>query len=253
MAGLSLYAKLINSRLLHVFWQIVDWLYPPHCCKCGLLGFRICPECWGSIQKMDKNICIRCGDVLNSNKYRICERCHANPPMYAELKSFAQYQGSISFAVQSIKYKRDFGLVEVFISPLKEIIAKSQWQADFICPVPLGVKRKLERGYNQAALIAYWLALDIGLPYMPEALLRVKETTSQVGLGIKEREQNVQHAFSSIAKLVNGRSFIVVDDVATTGATINACAQALLSGGAKRVYGLTIARAIRLEDQIYSI
>jgi len=199
---------------------------------------------------MDKNTCSCCGDVITSSGFRICERCHTNPPVYTELKSFAQYQGSVSFAVQSIKYKRDFGLVEVFVPPLKAIIAKSRWQADFICPVPLGVKRKLERGYNQVALLAFWLALETGLPFMPEVLQRIKETSSQVGLGIKEREQNVEHAFSSVSELANGRTFIIVDDVATTGATINACAKALINGGAKRVYGLTIARAIRLENQL---
>ncbi len=112
-----------------------------------------------------------------------------------------------------------------------------------VVPVPLGVARKKERGYNQASLLAYPLALRFNLAYRPKALWRVRETKSQVSLNRQERQKNVSEAFKAGAKLVNEKTILVIDDVTTSGATLDACAVALLKAGAKKVYGLTLARA----------
>lgn len=253
MAGINVSRKIINSRSLHAFWQIIDWIYPPACCSCNILGSRICLDCWNSIRLIHGETCIRCGDVVENKNTSICQRCSMIPPLYTQLKSFAFYEGAISSAVQSIKYKRNFGLVEVFILPLMQIILDSGWDASIICPVPLSEKRKRERGYNQTSLLAYWLGLESGIECSTHLLTRTKNTSSQVGLSREEREANVKDAFTAKNGISKGKTIIVVDDVATTGATLNACAQALLNCGAKQVYGLTIARATRLADKIQSI
>jgi ComF family protein len=117
------------------------------------------------------------------------------------------------------------------------------WQIDAVIPVPLGVARLQERGYNQAILIARPLALRIGKPLMSNSLIRVRETRTQVGLSYIQRRDNVANAFWADAQSVGNLNVLLVDDVATSSATLNACAQALLGAGSQAVYCLTLARA----------
>jgi ComF family protein len=118
------------------------------------------------------------------------------------------------------------------------------WTVDLVVPVPLGMRRLKERGYNQVGLIARPLALAMRLAYAPSALCRVRETRSQVGLTRAERHDNVHGAFQAAQRLVNGRKVLLMDDVATTGATLASCAEALCASGAQDVFALTVARAL---------
>jgi ComF family protein len=118
------------------------------------------------------------------------------------------------------------------------------WEIDVIVPVPLGVARQKERGYNQAALIARPVALETGWAYRPKALSRVRETKTQVGLSIEERRMNVGGAFKAEGEGVAGKNVLLIDDVLTTGSTMEACAAALIEAGAAKVFGLTLARAL---------
>jgi ComF family protein len=146
-------------------------------------------------------------------------------------------------AIHRLKYRRDIALGEVLARPMIECFQSVGWQVDLVTPVPLGVARYAERGYNQAALLARPLALSCGLRYASQALIKIKDTRSQVGLGIEQRRENVAGAFMAQNRFVEGRSVLVVDDVTTSGATLEACAVALMSAGAKMVYCLTLARA----------
>jgi ComF family protein len=142
-----------------------------------------------------------------------------------------------------LKYKGDIALGDVFARPLASQLLSYGWPVNLIVPVPIGVARKSERGYNQAALIAWPVALCAGIAYRPNALKKVRETRSQVGLPASERRTNVAEAFQADPKTVRGKSVLIMDDVTTSGATIEACTNALLSAGANQVYGLTLARA----------
>jgi ComF family protein len=146
--------------------------------------------------------------------------------------------------VHQLKYKRNVALGEFFSRQLIGCLAQLDWGVEVIIPVPLGIARLAERGYNQAALLARPLALGMGVAYRPNSLERIKETRSQVDLNAMERKQNVAGAFHARPELVRGRSVMLVDDVATTGATLDACAAALLAGGAISVYALTLTRAV---------
>ena len=109
---------------------------------------------------------------------------------------------------------------------------------------PTRKNRLKERGYNQVGLVARPLAYRLGLRYEPDALWKVRETRSQVGLTVSQRRQNVQNAYQADPKVVLGKSILIMDDVATTGSTISACTEALLAAGAQKIYVLTIARAL---------
>jgi len=151
--------------------------------------------------------------------------------------------GPLRDAIHALKYKRDIGLGEELALHLIELFKKQNWQIDMVAPVPLGKERLEERGYNQSHYIALPIALSCGLAYKPDAIKRIRNTSSQVGLNIKERLQNVQGAFWGNTKRLKGKSILLIDDVTTTGATIQACAQACLQAQAVNVYGLTVARA----------
>jgi ComF family protein len=158
------------------------------------------------------------------------------------LRSWAIYGGNLRNALHRLKYKHDIALGDLFARALVECYLELGWQADLIAPVPLGLARLNERGYNQAALLARPLALALALPYRPNAVKRVRETHSQVNLSTQERLANVHDAFGAQRNLVAGRAVLMVDDIATTGATLNSCASALVAAGARNVYALTVAR-----------
>jgi len=119
---------------------------------------------------------------------------------------------------------------------------------DMLIPVPLSPKRLKERGYNQVALVARPLAYELDLEYAPNALCKSRETRSQVGLTISQRRENVSQAYQADSSAVKRKSILLIDDVATTGSTIQSSTAALLSAGASEVYVLTIARALSHHD-----
>lgn len=153
------------------------------------------------------------------------------------------HQGPLRLAIHSLKYQRNVGLAEALSIHLIDLLDRLGWTVDLVVPVPLAAQRRMERGYNQANLLAFPLALARRLPYSNRALHRIRETRTQVGLTSEERQSNVKDAFIAESKIVKRKFVLVIDDVATTGATQEACARALLSAGASTVYGLTLARA----------
>ena len=127
-------------------------------------------------------------------------------------------------------------------------IQKLNWSLDIITSVPLSLVRFKERGYNQATLLARPIALYMNIPFSSKILLRTRETRTQVGLSVLERKENMDGAFTARHELVQGKNVLVVDDVATSGATLNACAKALIDEGASNVYGFSLARAVFLPN-----
>jgi ComF family protein len=142
-----------------------------------------------------------------------------------------------------LKYKRDISLGIILARPIIDLFSTLKWEIDVIVPVPLGVARMRERGYNQSALLARPLAMSTGIKYRPRALTRVRETTTQVGLTVPQRRENVRNAFRSLCGEVEGKSVLVIDDVMTSGATLESCATALMKSGAANLFALTLARA----------
>jgi ComF family protein len=126
---------------------------------------------------------------------------------------------------------------------LETVCARECWQITMISAVPLGRRRRLRRGYNQAELIAQVLANRIRTPYCGQALRRTRETRSQVGLDPHDRQLNVHNAFAASSELVSGQDVLLVDDLVTTGATMNSCLQAVLDAGARGAYGISVASA----------
>ena len=143
-----------------------------------------------------------------------------------------------------MKYRGNIALGESIAAQMTEFVRSLHWPAEIMIPVPLAKKRLIERGYNQVALVARPLAYQLKLKYEPDALRKMRETRSQVGLDASQRAANVHEAYQANPDLVKGKHALMMDDVATTGSTISACTAALLSAGVQEVYVLTIARAL---------
>jgi predicted amidophosphoribosyltransferase len=165
-------------------WAVLDWLFPPFCVNCQKIGYEICPACWDSIERLTpSHTCPICGKANLHGK--ICAECRKQSPTFDQLKSWARYQGAARNIVTGIKYQRRLGLVPLLTPAMAEAIRAWGIHADLMTPVPLGKKRLHERGYNQADLIAKPVAKMLALPYSPNALSRIRETRSQVGLNAR--------------------------------------------------------------------
>jgi len=160
------------------------------------------------------------------------------------MRSWAVFDSPIQNALHAMKYRRNIGLGESIAIQMVDFVRSLNWPIEIAIPVPLGKKRLIERGYNQVALVARPLTFRLGLKYESDALQKVRETRSQVGLTVSQRHENVQNVYWADTNIVKGKSILIMDDVATTGSTISACTEALLSAGVREIYVLTIARAL---------
>jgi competence protein ComFC len=174
----------------------------------------------------------------------LCTICIDSYPPYAALRSWVVFEGPIRQALHSLKYRRNVALGDTLAHYLAEYVRKLGWRADMVVPVPLGRQRLKERGYNQAGLLAMPLSITQNWYYSPQVVVRVRETRSQVGLSAIERRENLSDAFHADSAGVAGKVILLMDDVATTGATLAACSHAIMKAGAKSVYALTLARAL---------
>ena len=206
---------------------LLDLLYPPRCINCGRVDTPWCAVCQENFRQLP---------LVNPVAAR---QLH---PMQA-VATTAIHDGQLQHMIHALKYEN-----ATYLAPsLGERLAKQaqieRWAVDGVISVPLHMTRYRERGYNQAKLLADEVAGLLGLPSLDGALLRDSFTRSQVGLGKAERQQNVAGAFHAVPHLVEGHRLILVDDVLTTGSTLQACATALIAGGAAAVYGLTVTTA----------
>jgi competence protein ComFC len=223
------------------FWSGFDWLFPPRCGGCGKEGGRWCNQCAGSVQLITPPVCPVCG--VKQQVEKICEDCIASRYSFTALRSWAAYTGPLRQAILRLKYYRDIAMGEILARPMISMLEKINWPVDTVVPVPASLARLKERGYNQVSLLARPISLGLQISYRSQALRKVRETRSQVGLRAEERCQNVKDVFSAETKFVMGRTVLVIDDLTTTGSTIEECSKALFHAGARQVFGLTLARS----------
>jgi len=129
-------------------------------------------------------------------------------------------------------------------APVADFVTGLKWEPEMVIPIPLSRQRLSERGYNQAGVVGRPLCMALNLAYMPRALSRDRDTRTQVGLMGPERRENVRDAFRARAALVEGKTVLLLDDVATTGATLSSAADSLREGGARRILAVTLGRAL---------
>ena len=229
-----------------LYWGLIDILFPPRCSGCGQWGVRFCDLCMNNVICIEEPICIICGEPVKSQVQEMCLRCSSTSRNFDGIRSWAHYQGSLQKAIQKLKYQKDIGLANILVKPLITLFMEMNWKIDLITAVPLDQVKLTRRGYNQAALISKPIARFTGIPYHQKALTKRYPNKPQVGLSEEERLFNVMDVFVSSPEKVTGKTVLVVDDVVTTGATMDACSVALKASGAQAVYGISLARSLRL-------
>jgi ComF family protein len=228
----------------------------PGCAACGVpldrpLDGPVCPACWAAVRPITPPACDACGDPLPSWRVisqarAVCARCRRTPRAVDRSRAVGVYDGALRAIIHAFKYDGRRGLAGPLAARMALAGAALLEGADCVVPVPLHRRRRRARGYNQAADLAARLPLPI-----VAALARPRATSPQAGLPAARRHANVRNAFalrtgwiSRRAPAVRGRVVVLVDDVATTGATLEACARVLKAAGAREVRALTAARVV---------
>lgn len=220
--------------------KTLDLIFPPQCVRCQTFGKLICDFCAAKMERADPPRCEVCWTVRTGG--RVCRRCAMSPPTFAGLRSAYDYGGPAREVVLALKFRGLSSIAPLMASAMAERFLEWGESVSAIVPVPLAGGRRRGRGYDQADLLAKELAHLVDVPCESRALRRSRATQAQaLQPGEAARRRNVRDAFEPGERPVAGR-VLLVDDVATTGATLDACARVLQSRGAQPVYALTFAR-----------
>ena len=229
----------------------LDAVYPPTCLACRAATEAhgaLCPRCWSAIRLIERPFCERLGTPFERNlgEGLISPQAMADPPVFARARAVARFEdGPARTLAHRLKYSDRGELAPPIARWMARAGADLLADADLLAPIPLHPLRLWRRRFNQAALLAREISRQSGKPRDLGALLRVKATQSQVGLSRAQRADNVQGAFRvAEGAAVRARKIVLVDDVLTSGATVNAASRALLRAGAARVDVLVFARVV---------
>lgn len=233
------------------------WFFPPRSIATGehLAGpGQLEPEIWAKLHFIMAPYCRRCGVPLDPADYidleaeQDCAACIADPPIFGAARAALVYDDVSRGVVLRLKHSGDRSGLKLMARWMAAAAPDLVARADLITPVPLHYARLVSRGYNQSLHLAAALARLSGKPLAAHPIKRARATPSQAGRSVSARRRNVAGAFriSTLAgRAVKQRSILLVDDVYTTGATVEACARALLKAGASRVDVATLARVAR--------
>jgi ComF family protein len=243
-------AAVTRLAIRDVASAVAGLFFPARCHVCdrvidGITRVPVCDACWNAISPFPAGaLCRICGlpGPAELSVYE-CELCVKHPPHFSIARSLGEYGGVLRELLHLLKYNGMEPVGRRLGECLAEIADTSFRECEAVIAVPLDPARQRTRGYNQAERIARSLARCINLPLLPgSALRRVRSTSTQIGLTREERRANMRDAFAADRALVADRRLLLIDDVMTTGATIDACAIALRSAGAREVMVLTVAR-----------
>jgi ComF family protein len=230
-----------TARFFAEAWRLaLDLLYPPRCALCHKHGSFLCDPCRLDLPKADGPRCRVCWLPWDG---RFCPACDSHPLALDAIRSPFRYESGVRTLVHQFKFRNFSALAEALAGPMAVVASDSALAADLIVPVPLSGHNQRNRGYNQAGLLAREIGKYLGLP-VAEALRRPHSARPQsLTQDAAARRRNVEGVFSlRRGASIESRRVLLVDDVATTGATLDACARALRLAGAEGVSAVTFAR-----------
>lgn len=231
-----------------------DLAFPPVCLACRRAvadDGAVCGACWSAIRFIERPFCERLGTPFATDlgsEALVSPAAVADPPVYARARAVARYDdGPARRLIHRLKYGDRLELARTMGAWMARAGDELLVEADLLVPIPLHRLRLLARRFNQSAALAAMISRRCGVPVEVAALRRVRHTAPQVGLSRSQRAINLQGAFKVAAEerpMIEGRAIVLVDDVATSGATLNAASRALLRAGARRVDALVFARVV---------
>lgn len=222
----------------------LNLLFPPSCLNCQAPGRWLCRPCREALATISAPVCNRCGMPPPVGQASACLQCQHNPLLAIDLiRSAAYFEDSpLRPAIHALKYQGRKVVAQELAEIMAEACERFGLAADVIMPVPLHQSRLRKRGFNQSELLARGLSVLKSIPLDTKSLIRSRPTQSQMELSAAERHENVKDAFEC-CRPVAGLTVLLIDDVCTTGSTLDYCATALKANQAKAVMGLTLARA----------
>jgi ComF family protein len=233
---------------------LLDIFFPPLCMACRKRvrePHALCAACWLAISFIEPPLCARCGHPFDADpgSETICGACHLHPHHFDRARSLFRYDNASRGLILGLKHGDRLDHLPGLARWLSRAGSELLRDADIIVPVPLHRWRLWQRRFNQSGLLAEHIAAQSGKPHRPLVIIRTRHTASQGEMpSAKARRRNVLGAFkvppASIPQ-IRGRKVVLVDDVFTTGATLDACARALKRAGAVRVDVLTVSRVVR--------
>jgi ComF family protein len=233
----------VLPQLVKLTGAALDFLFPQRCLGCGKEGNLVCHACQHHLTPITNPICPRCGRPQASSIY--CPSCVVWESSIDCIRSPLRFEGLTRQIIHQFKYKNLRSLAKPLAILLKDYLLKAPLPVEVVVPVPLHPRRLKERGYNQSELLAKEVARLMNLPHINDELRRTKYILPQVRTrSAAERHTNVKDAFSCPTFSKPGKAVLLVDDVATSGATLNSCANALKLAGTGPIYGLVLAREI---------
>ncbi len=221
----------------------LNLLFPQRCLGCGEEGELLCQTCQKHLPRIVPPICPKCGRPQSSDI--LCPACVSSQVFLDGLRSPFRFEGLLREAIHQLKYKNLRILAQPMSTFLTKYLLQESIPFNVLVPVPLHPRRLRERGYTQSFLLAKELSQHLNIPLIDDTLVRVKYVSPQAKTSkLQERLTNVKNAFSCRNSKLQGEKVLLIDDVSTSGATLEACALALKSAGATSVWGLTLAREI---------
>lgn len=221
----------------------LDLLFPRRCLGCNREGNYICDSCCLTLPRIMPPLCPKCGRPQASGI--LCGSCHSWSAQIDGIRSPFRFDGMMRQAVHELKYRNLRALAAPLAQLLYDYLIDYPVPGEVLVPVPLYPKRLRERGYNQSQLLAKEISKLTGLPVVDDCLVRSRATAPQARTAtVSQRRDNVASAFTCRHQGLRDKQVLLIDDVSTSGATLDACATALKSGGAGSVWGLTLTREI---------
>lgn len=233
--------------VLQRLWSgVLDQVFVPHCPACDAPhSVGLCAPCAESLYELGP-ACPRCAEPMSGPVALLCRRCRRRPPPFARTLSPYRYGGELARALRRLKYERRPEIARALAPLIAPCLHQAAGLADMAVPVPLHWRRMMSRGFNQSCLLLRYASPGLRLCVDKLCLRRVRRTAPQSGLSMRDRTANMADAFAVPPRYrarVAGKRVLVVDDIMTTGATMAACARALLQGGAAEVIAFCAARA----------
>ena len=231
------------KRIGHI---VKDGLYPKSCPMCDKILKKnqlICHKCSEKLEYIDEPKCKKCGKQLDDMRVEYCEDCRRYHHDYKMGIGVFAYNDMVSKSIYRFKYYNRRTYAECYGAAIALRCGEKikGWQADVIIPVPIHKRKMIKRGYNQAELIARVVGEKMNIAVDERCLLRTVNTRPQKEMNKSERVQNLKKAFVVAEGAIKFKKIILIDDIYTTGSTIDACARALLEAGAKEIYFISLS------------